>query len=74
MNTPWRGAPRQPRGKGNEEKNIRKEKKPVMLSLSGSEPGTAPQMASTTAVGPPRRVVPVSIIARAKSPPGTLTF
>jgi hypothetical protein len=45
----------------------RKEKNPVGFS-TGAEPGTAAQMALTSAVGPPIRVVPVSKATRAALP------
>ena len=39
-----------------------------------AEPGTAAQMASTSAVGPPMSVVPVSIAASAAAPVATDTL
>lgn len=44
-----------------------KEKNPCW-SATATEPGTAAQMALTSAVGPPIRVVPVSMAARAALP------
>lgn len=49
------------------ESNIRKEKNPGM-SVTICLPGTVSQMALTSIVGPPMRVVPVSIADIVESP------
>ena len=55
------------KSKGEENCNSRKEKNPSW-SATAAEPGTAAQIALTSAVGPPIRVVPVSMAARASLP------
>jgi len=49
-----------------------KAKYPAMLDIARA-PGTAFQKALTSVVGPPMRVVPVSIAANAEAPPVTVT-